>query len=47
MELDICDLALFVDEGEGVHPKALHVTIVEGDTHIILQEGELQKGTIN
>ena len=47
MELDICDLALLVDEGEGVHPKALHVAVVQGNAHIILQKGELQRHNIS
>lgn len=42
VELDIRDLPLLVDEGEGVHPEALHVAVVQGNAHIILQEGELQ-----
>lgn len=42
MELDIRNLALLVDEGEGVHPKALHVAVVQGNAHIVLQERELQ-----
>ena len=42
VELHICDLALLVDESEGVHSKALHVAIVQGDANVILQEGELQ-----
>ena len=42
VELHVCDLALLVDESEGVHPKALHVAIVQGDANVILQEGELQ-----
>ena len=41
VELDIGDLALLVDEGEGVHSKALHVTVVQWHTDVILQEGEL------
>lgn len=43
VELDICNLSLLVDEGEGVHPKALHVAVVQGNAHIVLQEGELQR----
>ena len=42
VELDIRDLALLVDQGEGVHSKALHVTVVQWHTDVILQEGELQ-----
>ena len=42
MELDICDLALLVDQGESVHSKALHVAVVQGNANVILQEGELQ-----
>ena len=45
VELDVCDLALLVDEGEGVHPKALHVAVVQGDADVVLQEGELQSKT--
>ena len=43
VELHVCDLALLVDESEGVHSKALHVAVVQGDANVILQEGELQK----
>ena len=42
MELDVRDLALLVNEGEGVHPKALHVAVVQGNAHIVLQKGELR-----
>lgn len=42
VKFDICNLALLIDEGEGVHPKALHVAVVQGNAHIVLQEGELQ-----
>ena len=45
VELDIGDLALLVDEGEGVHPEALHVAVVQGDADVILQEGELHSRT--
>ena len=41
VELDVGDLALLVDQSEGVHSKALHVAVVQRDAHIILQEGEL------
>ena len=48
VELDVCDLALLVDQSEGVHSKALHVAVVEGDAHVILQEGELHpQGNVN
>lgn len=42
VKLDIRDLALLVDQGEGVHSKALHVTIIQWDAYVILEEGELQ-----
>lgn len=42
VELDVGDLALAVDERVGMHAKALHVAIVGGHTHIVLQKGELQ-----
>ena len=47
VELNIRDLALLVDEGEGVHTKALHVTVVQGDANVILQEGELQTSAMS
>lgn len=46
VELDICDFALPVDQGEGVHSETLHVAVVQGDTHVILQEGELHGSNI-
>ena len=42
VELDIGDAAVLVDEGVGVHAKALHVAVVQRHAHIILQECELQ-----
>ena len=42
VELDIGDAALLVDEGVGVHAKALHVAVVQRDADVVLQEGELQ-----
>ena len=45
MELDVGDLALLVDQGEGVHAKALHVAVVLRNTNIVQQEGELQAAT--
>ena len=47
MELDIRDLALLVDEGEGMHSKAFHVTVVQRNAYVILQEGELQRHEIS
>ncbi len=41
VELDIGDLALLVDQGVGVHAKALHVAVIGRDAHVILQESEL------
>ena len=46
MELDIGDAAVLVDEGVGVHAKALHVAVVQRNAHIILQEGELRPYTL-
>ena len=45
VELDIGDAAVLVDEGVGVHAKALHVAVVQRHAHIILQKGELQPNT--
>lgn len=36
-------LAGLVDELEGVHTKAVHVSVVLGDTHIVQQECELRQ----
>ena len=41
VELDVVDLARLVDEGEGVHAKALHVAVIGRHAHIIHQECEL------
>ena len=43
VELDIGDLAGLVDERVGVHAKALHVAVVLGDAHVVLQERELRQ----
>jgi len=42
VELDIIHTALLIDEGVGVHAKALHVAVVGGDADVVLQEGELR-----
>ena len=42
VELDVGHAALLVDEGVGVHAKALHVAVVQRDPNVVLQEGELQ-----
>ena len=42
VELHIRDLSLLVDQSESVHTKALHVTVVQWDAYIVLEEGELQ-----
>ena len=42
MELDVGDLAALADQRVGVHAKALHVAVVLGNAHVILQEGELR-----
>ena len=39
-------LALTGDQGVGVHAKALHVAVVQGDAKVILQEGELQESKL-
>ena len=41
MELDVVHLARLVDEGVGVHAKALHVPVVLGHSNVVQQEGEL------
>ena len=41
VELDVGDAALPVDEGVGVHAKALHVAVVERDAEVVQQKGEL------
>lgn len=41
VELDIMDLARLVDQGKGVHAKALHMPVVGRDAHIVHQEGKL------
>lgn len=38
-------LAGLVDEAEGVHAEAIHVTVVLWDAHIIQQKGELHQAT--
>lgn len=43
VELDKRLPAFLVHQLEGVHPKARHVTVVEGDANIIVQEGELRR----
>lgn len=40
VELDVVHLARLVDQGESVHSKALHVTVVGRHTHVIHEEGE-------
>ena len=42
MKLDQRLLARGVDQHKGVHPKALHVTVVQGHAPVVHQEGELQ-----
>lgn len=46
VELDECLLPCLVDQLEGVHSKPGHVSVVERNTNIVLQECELWTGGV-